>query len=61
MTGILRDHGAWRSADRTTGEDSTRRGTWRVHADRGDLRLTLEVDALGRICGFDVSPVEDPR
>lgn len=59
MTGVLRDHGAWRSADRTPGEDSTRMGTWRVHAERGDLRLLMAIDALGRICGFDVSPVDD--
>ncbi len=58
MTGVLRDHGAWHAAERTPGEDSTRMGTWRVHADRGDLRLVVAVDALGRICGFDVSAVD---
>jgi pimeloyl-ACP methyl ester carboxylesterase len=61
MTGVLRDHGAWRAAERTAAEDPTRTGTWRVHADRGDLRLMVAIDALGRISGFDVSPVEDAR
>ena len=58
---VIAARGAWLGSARTAGENSPSRGTWKVHAERGEWKLEITLDEQGRIGGLlitDAAPVE---
>jgi protein-L-isoaspartate(D-aspartate) O-methyltransferase len=59
LASLVSARGAWKSTERAAGETSPTRGTWLVHAERGDWKVVLEIDGDGRVAGLGVTdPVQ---